>query len=157
MMSRVKKGMIAGFSATLVVSILEAVNVFGGPWFTPFPHIVAFMMGMENNLLAGWIAHFVIGTLVLGTLFGVLSPRLPTDTWATKGIVFAVGALVVLMVGIFLFGDPKMFSGTDGFGTLAWLLITHVVFGIVLGSVYGNLMAREKRHAKEMAGVAPAH
>ena len=46
MMSRVKKGLVAGFAATLVVFVLEAVNQFGGPWFTPFPAIVAHMIGM---------------------------------------------------------------------------------------------------------------
>jgi hypothetical protein len=158
MMSRVKKGMIAGLAATVVVSVLEAVNLLGGPWFTSFPSIVAFMIGLEGNLVVGWIAHILMGTVVLGGLFGILCPRLPTDTWATKGIAFAVGAFVLLMTGIFLFGDPSVFSGSDGFGTIAWLLITNAVFGLVMGNVYGWLVEREKRAAKAMgAGTIPAH
>lgn len=162
MMSRVKKGIIAGFGATAAVSLLEAVNLLLGPWFMPFPSVIAFMMGMEGNLLVGWIAHFVVGGLILGSAFGVMCPRLPcprlpTDTSGTKGILFSVGALVVLMTGIFLVGDPSMFSGTDGFGTVAWLLVTHAVFGIVLGTIYGQLVAREKRIPRDMDGAAPAH
>ena len=157
MMSRVQKGMVAGFAATVVVSVLEAVNLMVGPWFTPFPGLIAFMLGMEGNLAVGWVAHLVIGTVVLGGLFGVLCPRLPTDTPGTKGILFSVGAFVVMITGVLLFGNEAIFRGTDGFSTIAWVLITHMVFGFVLGSVYGTLVAREKRMARELSGVAPAH
>jgi hypothetical protein len=160
MMSRVKKGLVAGFAATLVVFALEAINQFAGPWFTPsFPANVARMIGMDGNVAVGWIAHFLMGTVVLGPLFGILCPRLPTDTQATKGIAFSVGAFVIMMTGVFLFGGPRTFAGDAGFGVVAWLLITNVVFGVVLGLVYGELVTREKRAAKLMAagGGIPAH
>lgn len=159
MMSRVKKGLVAGFAATLVVFVLEAVNQLAGPWFTPsFPAIVASMIGMDGNAAVGWIAHFLMGTVVLGPLFGILCPRLPTDTQATKGIAFSVGAFVIMMTGVFLFGASSIFAGDAGFGVVAWLLITNVVFGIVLGLVYGELVTREKKAAKLMsAGGIPAH
>ena len=32
-----------------------------------------------------------------------------------------------------------------GFGTLAWMIATHAVYGIVLGSVYGRLVERARR------------
>ena len=156
MMSRVKKGLVAGLVATVVVSVLEMINLLVGQWFTPFPGIIAQMIGMPGNLAVGWIAHVVIGTLVLGSLFGILCPRLPTDTWGTKGIAFAVGAFVVLITGIILMGDPLFFSGSDGFGTIAWLLVTNAVFGLTLGSVYGRLVERENRAARLMGGI-PAH
>ena len=41
MMSRVQKGLIAGFSATLAVSLMEAVNLLTVKWFAPFPGVVA--------------------------------------------------------------------------------------------------------------------
>ncbi|WP_225897011.1 DUF6789 family protein [Brevundimonas goettingensis] len=158
-MSRVKKGLVAGLAATVVVFVLEGINQFAGPWFTPsFPAIVASMIGMDGNVAVGWIAHFLMGTVVLGPLFGILCPRLPTDTQATKGIAFSVGAFVIMMTGVFLFGGPSTFAGDAGFGVVAWLLITNVVFGIVLGLVYGELVTREKKAAKLMsAGGIPAH
>lgn len=158
MMSRVKKGLVAGFAATVVVSILEAINMLAGPWFTPFPSILAYLLGMDGNLIVGWIAHVLIGTLVLGSLFGVLWPRLPTDLPGTKGIVFAVGTFVVLIGGILMLGSSdRVFGAEDGFMTVAWLLVTNVVFGFVLGTVYGKLVEREKRAAKAMADGVPAH
>ena len=156
MMSRVQKGMVAGFAATVAVSILEAVNVVAGPWVQPFPSVVATLIGMEGNLAVGWVAHFLAGTLLLGALFGVVCPKLPTDTPETKGIAFAVAAWAVMMVGVFSFGDPRMFNAGGGFAVIAWMLATHVVFGIVLGNVYARLVTREKR-AHDMSGAAAAH
>lgn len=157
MMSRVKMGMVAAFAATVVVSILEAINMLTGPWATPFPHILAIMLGMENNLVVGWLAHIVIGTVVLGAAFGIVYPRLPTDLPGTKGIAFAVAAFAVLIVGMLMFGDPSIFSGSEGFMTVAWLLISNGIFGFVMGSVYGRLADRERRHAKELEHVVPVH
>lgn len=156
MMSRVKKGIVAGFVATAAVSLLEVANLLLGRFFDPFPGIVATMAGMPGNMAAGWVLHFIAGSLILGSLFGYLYPRLPTDTPETKGILFAVGAWVVMMLYIFLIGNYRTFTGGAGFGTLGWMLATHMVFGGVLGNVYARLVAREKR-AASMIDAAPAH
>jgi hypothetical protein len=155
MMSRVKKGIVAGFVATLVISVLEAVNIFAlNSMFQPFPGMVASLLGMDGNLAAGWAIHLFSGTFILGSLFGVLCPRLPTDTAETKGIVFAVGAWVVMMLGVFFVGDSQVLG--SNMATLGWMLVTHIVFGIVLGNVYARLVEREKR-AHAVVGAHPAH
>lgn len=161
MMSRVQKGMIAGLAATVAVSVLEAANLYFGPWTASFPRLLSVMLQTPDQMVVGWIAHFVVGTLILGPLFGVLCPRLPTDTPESKGILFAVGAFVVMgltvapLAGV-LGGRPVgIFFMQAGFGTLAWMIATHAVYGIVLGSVYGRLVERGKR-AHTPAG-APAH
>ena len=156
MMSRVQKGMVAGAVATLAISLLEALNILVLKWFAAFPLIVANLVGMPGNMTVGWIAHAIAGVFILGPLFGVLCPRLPTDTPETKGIVFAVGAWVLMMIGVVMFGNYRTFTAESGFGTFAWLLINHAVFGIVLGNVYARLVAREKRGATIIGG-APAH
>jgi hypothetical protein len=163
MMSRVQKGMIAGLAATIAVSVLEAANLYFGPWTASFPRLLSVMLQTPDLMVVGWIAHFVVGTLILGPLFGVLCPRLPTDTPESKGILFAVGAFVVMgltvapLVGA-LGGRPVgIFFMQAGFGTLAWMIATHAVYGIVLGSVYGRLMERDKRAHAPTADGAPAH
>ena len=156
MMSRVQKGLIAGFAATMATSLLEIPNMFLN-WFDPFQGVIASMIGMPGNLAVGWVVHVISGVFILGPLFAILCPRLPTDTPETKGIVFAVGAWVFMMAAIVMFGNYRTFTAGAGFGTFAWLLITHAVFGIVLGNVYARLVQREKRAAKLMDGVAPAH
>ena len=155
MMSRVQKGMVAGAAATLVASLLEIPNLFLN-WFDPFQGVIASMVGMPGNLAVGWAIHVVSGVFILGPLFGVLCPRLPTDTPETKGIVFAVGAWVAMMLFLTMVGDYRTFTGSSGFGTIGWLLALHMVFGAVLGNVYYRLVEREKRGAAPI-GAAPAH
>tara|TARA_R110002167_G_scaffold59046_4_gene167205 strand:- start:513 stop:983 length:471 start_codon:yes stop_codon:yes gene_type:complete len=156
MMSRVQKGMVAGLLATVSVSVLELVNVLFLKWFDPFPAVLAHMIGMDGNLSVGWAVHLLMGTVILGPLFGILYSRLPTTTPETKGIAFAVGAWVLLMLGIIMIGDPRTFTGPSGFGVVGWMLLTHAVFGVVLGNVYARMVARERHDHRAMNG-ATAH
>jgi len=110
-----------------------------------------------GNLAVDWVVHVISGVFILGPLFAILCPRLPTDTPETKGIVFAVGAWILMMAAIVMFGNYRTFTAGAGFGTFAWLLITHAVFGIVLGNVYARLVARDKRMGATIIGGAHAH
>jgi hypothetical protein len=162
MMSRVQKGMVAGLAATLAVAALELANLYFGPWAASFPRLLSVMLQMPDVIAVGWTAHLLVGTLVLGGLFGVLCPRLPTDTPESKGILFAVGAFIVMSLTVApaigaLGGRPVgIFFMQAGFGTLAWMIASHAVYGIVLGSVYGRLVEREKR-AHAPTGATTAH
>lgn len=156
MMSRVQKGVVAGAAATAVIAVLELVNVFALKLFEPFPNVIAHLLGMDGSPAVGWVVHLAAGVLILGPLFGILCPRLPTSTPESKGIVFAVGAWILMMLAIFMAGDRSTLTGPTGFGDVAWMLVTHAVFGIVLGNVYARLVAREKR-AGLVVGAAPAH
>lgn len=154
MMSRVQKGMVAGAVATVAVSLVEAVNVLALKWFAPFPLIIANIVGMAGNMTVGWIVQAVVSVFVLGPLFSVLYRRLPTDTAETKGVVFAVGAFVVFMVVLMLFGDSGSFG--RNFGSIAWILVGYAAFGVVMGYVYARLLARDKRRHTPM-NAQPAH
>lgn len=162
MMSRVKKGVVAGFAATVAVSVLEVANMMLGPWAASFPRLLSVMLQTPDTMAVGWIAHILVGTFVLGPAFGVLCPRLPTYTPESKGIVFAIGAFILMGLTVApavgaLGGRPVgLFFMQAGFGTFAWMIATHAVYGIVLGNVYGRLVQREKR-AGSMPNAAPAH
>jgi len=156
MMSRVKNGLIAGFAATAVVSVLEAVNMYALKLFDPFPAVVAVMVGAPGNMAVGWLAHMVVGIVVLGTAFALVYDRLPTRTPAAKGIAFAVGAWVLMMLYITMI-IPQARALPSGSGAIiAWMLVSHAIFGVVLGTVYHRLVQRDKAHAHPV-GAAPAH
>lgn len=144
MMSRVQKGLVAGFVATAVVSVIEAINMTVGHWAVAFPQLLGVILRQPvDQPIVGWIAHFVAG-LGLGALFGVLCPRLPTDTAESKGILFAVGAFILMGLIVAPIGGAGLFFMKAGFGTLAWMIASHAIFGIVLGNAYGRLVGRSK-------------
>lgn len=157
MMSRVTKGMIAGFSAALAVAAVEAVQTLAGPWFVSFPRLLTVIMGTEGAVWTGWAAHFAVGTFVLGPLFGILCPKMPTDTPETKGIVFAVGAFVLMGLTVAPLAGVGMFGLRAGFPSLAWLILTHAVFGVVMGNVYARLVGKEWRVHRVRDDIHLAH
>jgi len=163
MMSRVQKGLIAGLAATIAVSILEVANLVFGPWAVSFPRLLSVMLQMPDTMAVGWIAHFLVGTLVLGPLFGVICPKLPTDTPETKGILFAVGAFVLMgltvapLAGVVGERPVGVFFILAGFGTFARRPATHAVYATLLGTVYARLIERERRRGHDVVHGAPAH
>ena len=162
MMSRVQKGVVAGLAATIVVSLLEVANMMLGPWAASFPRLLSVMLQTPDIIAVGWAAHLFVGALILGPAFGVLCPRLPTDTPESKGIVFAIGAFILMGLTVApavgaLGGRPVgLFFMQAGFGTFAWMIASHAIYGIVLGNVYGRLVRRDKR-VRTMPGTAAAH
>lgn len=154
MQSQFKMGAIAGFAASLAVAVLELINIFAlNSMFTPFPAVLADMVNMP--IAAGWVAHFAVGTLILGPAFAILAPRLPTDTSGTKGIVFAVGAWILMMITVAPAAGIGVFASSAGFGTIAWMLGLHLVLGVVLGTVYGELK-KKARMAERAAATGTA-
>ena len=156
MMSRVKNGIVAGVTATVVVAVIEAINMFVLKMFTPFPMIVAKMFGMAGNAAAGWGLHILFGIVVLGGAFGLLYDRLPTKVPMAKGIAFAVGAWVLLMIYATMVVPGQRILPSGGFEGMAWMLVTHAVYGAVLGWAFERLLKREKAHIHPV-GAAPAH
>jgi hypothetical protein len=154
-MSRVQKGLVAGLAATVVVSVIEAINMTVGHWAVAFPQLLAVILQSPDTPAIGWVGHFAAG-LGLGAVFGILCPRLPTDTPESKGILFAVGAFILMGLVVAPIGGAGMFFMRAGFGTVAWMVVSHALFGIVLGNVYGRLVARDKRLRVPVAG-ATAH
>ena len=72
----------------------------------------------------------------------------PGEAFVVMGLTVApLSGVVGRPVGIFFM--------QAGFGTLAWMIATHAVYGIVLGNVYGRLVQRDRQ--AHPVGAAPAH
>jgi hypothetical protein len=153
MISRVQKGMIAGCVATVVVSVVDlAATVIqnmmqasgSGRAFYSFAALLTTMASEVfgsglGNVWVGWLIHLLVGSLILGPAFAVIAPRLPTDTPATKGILFAVGTWLIMCVTVMPLAGLGIFGLGAGFGTMAWMLVINVIFGIVLGRIFDRL------------------
>lgn len=144
MIVRLGRGMLAGLVATLTISLFMILRLSAEimTWY----NIVEIMnltaqrvLGTPNSMAVGWIVHFVVGTLIWGTLFALLAPYLPGSSDARRGLVFGLGAWLVVMITVFPLAGSGLFG--MGFGLIAPLstLLGHIVFGLVLGATYGWL------------------
>ncbi|PMR72175.1 DUF6789 family protein [Halomonas heilongjiangensis] len=144
MIVRLGRGMAAGLVATLAISMLLILRLSAGvmPWYNPIEIMnltAQRALGTPSSMAVGWAIHFVVGTLIWGTLFGLMESDLPGGSDTRRGLVFGLGAWLVVMVTVFPLAGSGFFG--LGFGLIAPLstLLGHIVFGLVLGATYGWL------------------
>ncbi|MGD2137420.1 MAG: hypothetical protein PVJ66_08720 [Gammaproteobacteria bacterium] len=144
---RVGHSLIAGLAATVV---LWALKLTSGTlpqletirFLDRVAEATARATGLPDPLRAGWLWHLAIGTLLWGTLFGIMLPVLPGQRYWVKGIAFGIiaGMLTMLMV--------MPLAGAGYFGMELTLLdpvislVYHIVYGVTLGGVYAVLAGR---------------
>jgi len=131
------KAVLAGFIATLVLSLLMVVKGMMG--LMPDLNVIK-MLGhmMGSGPVPGWIAHFVIGAVVWGVGFALLFRFIPGSAPWQKGIVFAIGAWVLMMVVVMPMAGAGLFGLKLGMMAAVMTLVLHVIFGAALGVAYGR-------------------
>jgi hypothetical protein len=98
-MTNISHGMIAGFVATVVLSIMMIMKSAAGIMHElDIIHMLSGMMGASPVM--GWAAHFVIGTVVWGAGFAILSTSIPGGSQIAKGIAFGIGAWLLMMIAV---------------------------------------------------------
>ncbi len=131
------KGMVAGFVATAVLSGLMVMKSMMG--LMPELDVIAMLTKMmgASSPVTGWVAHFVIGTLVWGSLFAWVDPNLPGGSHWLKGILFGVGVWLLMMIAVMPMAGAGFFGMSLGMMAPVMTLVLHIIFGAVLGGVYG--------------------
>lgn len=131
------KGMVAGFVATIVLSALMLMKTQMGlmPELNPIK-MMTDMLG-ASTLAVGWIMHFFIGTILWGTLFAWLDPSIPGESHWLKGIWFSIGAWLIMMIVLMPMAGAGFFGANLGIMAPVMTLVMHIIFGAVLGGVYG--------------------
>lgn len=134
-MSNIKAGLVAGFSATVVLSaMMVGKSMMGVMPELDVIHMLGAMMGV--SALFGWIVHFMIGTLAWGGGFAVLYGAIPGSGAVQKGILFGVAAWLGMMVMVMPMAGAGFFGMAMGIMAPMMTLVLHIVFGAVLGAVY---------------------
>lgn len=136
------KAIVAGLVATLVMTA-------AGVWILPLAglppanpaHLLAGAMG--GNLVLGWIGHLMIG-VVLAFIYAVVSARLPGAPWV-RGALFSVAPWIAAMLMVLPMMGMPVFGGS-ALAALGTLLV-HLVYGVVLGGIYGQVAVAVARHA----------
>ncbi len=127
------RSILAGLTGTAVMTAL----MLAGPSMGMPEMNLGMMLGnfLRIGTGAGWVTHFVIGT-VLAVIYGVIfASRLPGPApvrGALYGlIVFFVAQLVAMPVmggAVFSGGQMTMVMGS---------LLGHLVYGAIVGAIYG--------------------
>ncbi len=140
---------LAGFVATVAISILQAMApAMGMP-----PMNTAAMVGsvFGGQVALGWVVHLMMGVVFWPALYAYgAQPRLPGAPWA-QGVLYglAVGLFVLILgfpaVGaMFAAMTPKpgfLALGMGGPMATMGVLVGHVIYGAVLGALYGRSAA----------------
>ena len=132
------RSIVAGFVATVVLSamMLMKQSMAVMPELDPIGMITS-MAGASSPAI-GWIGHFVIGSVFWGIGFAIVSPYLP-GPYFLRGMIFAAGAWLMMMIMMMPMAGAGLFGTGLGMMTPVATLMLHIVFGVVLGGVYGLL------------------
>jgi len=138
------RAMIAGFIATVVLSILMLLKSMMGMMpgldvihmLTGMAHT---MMGMPDSPMVGWILHFMIGTVLWGIGFALLYKPLPGNGPVAKGMAFGVLAWLLMMLIPMPLAGAGLFGMHMGIMAPMMTLVLHLIWGAVLGATYGAL------------------
>jgi hypothetical protein len=126
---------MAGFAATLVLTAVMVVKLFTR--FVPEINLAALLSGaMHAQPWVGWGVHFVIGTFVWGPLFALVVRPIPGSTCTVRGILFSVGAWLVMQLVVLPLAGMGVFGVAYGFMAPAVTLALHMIYGAVLGATY---------------------
>ena len=137
------RSVIAGFAATVVLSLLMMMKAAMG--LMPQLDVITMLSGMAQSMIGmggagiGWLIHFLIGTVLWGVLFALLYDRLPGSQAIAKGMSFGVLAWVLMMILAMPMAGAGLIGMKLGMMAPVLTLILHLFWGAVLGFVFSRL------------------
>jgi len=137
-MTNIKRGLGAGLAATMVLSMIMVAKGMMG--LMPELNVIIMLSSMMKTApIVGWIVHIMIGMLAWGLGFVAVSKYLPGKTDLTKGIGFGIAAWALMMLMVMPMAGAGFFGLKMGMMAPVMTLMLHVIYGAVLGFVYGRL------------------
>jgi hypothetical protein len=139
------KGMVAGLAATVVLSALMVMKAMIGlmPQLD-LPKMIVGLMGQPDNPMLGWIGHFMIGIVGYGIAIALFGAKEPGQSNVARGMFIAIGGWLVMMVVMMPMAGAGLFGMNMGIMAPVMTLVLHLIFGAVLGGVFGAMVQRER-------------
>jgi uncharacterized membrane protein YagU involved in acid resistance len=129
-----RKIALAGLAGTLGMTLLMLMAPLMGMPKMPIGDMLGQFLHIGST--AGWVMHFVIG-LVLAAIYAALfAARLPGSA-PVRGALYGVGVFVVAQVVVTPMMGGGVFSGGN-LPVIAGSLIGHLVYGGIVGALYGR-------------------
>lgn len=133
-------GILAGLAATVVLSVLMIIKAKMG--MMPDVNVIAMLAKtMGGGPAIGWLAHFMIGVVIYGVIYSAVFSKLPLTSSAARGAALGVAGWLLMMIAVM----PMMGAGFFGLGLASGImvpivtLVLHLIYGVVLGTVYRRL------------------
>ena len=140
--STIGKGIVAGFVATFLLSVLlDPIELFAPSILPASPPV-------------GWVLHFFIGTVVWGIGFAVLHDYLHGPAWQ-RGLMFALGAWIVVISGAAVLILTRVIAMELTPVMIVATLVVHVLYGVALGLIYGWLLEGTPEQPHEHGNARP--
>jgi uncharacterized membrane protein YagU involved in acid resistance len=127
------KAVTAGIVGTLIMTAVGVwmAPMMGIPRMNP-ADMLAQQMG--GNLALGWAGHLMIGT-ILALIYAPVAPRLP-GPFAVRGALFSLAPFLVAQLMLMPMMGMGVFSGSVAMAMGS--LIGHLIYGAIVGGVYGD-------------------
>lgn len=149
--------MLWGFIATLIMTTVEAGSQELGLTRVDFPYLIGTMFTADRDRakVYGFIAHVANGWAI-SLIYVLAFESLGRANWWLGGVIGVIHALFVLMVVLWMMPGlhprmaseqhgptatrqlepPGIFGINYGIRTPIAVLLSHILFGIILGSFY---------------------
>jgi hypothetical protein len=135
-MGNIGKGILGGIVGTAVMSALMLMKSAMG--LMPELDVIQMLSGMMG-ISAGiaWVIHFMIGA-IWGVLFALSYRVIPGGSSVVKGMLFGVGAWLMMMIMVMPMAGAGFFGMKMGMMAPVMTLMLHIILGAVMGMVYGK-------------------
>ena len=149
--------MLWGFVATLIMTTVEAGSQELGLTRVDFPYLIGtiFTADRDRAKVYGFVAH-VLNGWIISLIYVFAFESLRRANWWLGGLIGVIHALFVLMVVLWMMPGlhprmaseqhgptatrqlepPGVFGINYGIRTPLSILLSHILFGIILGSCY---------------------
>lgn len=138
---RLSSGLLAGLFATVVLSLIMLGKAYIG--LAPeldIPTMLASMVSTDNVLI-GWVIHFIIGTVGYGLAIAAFHAATLSSPLQKGLILGGIGWLFMMLILMPLAG-LGFFAMELTILAPALTLMLHLIFGALLGWFFGLLLHR---------------
>lgn len=146
-MNKVLAGVIAAFAATAVLSLLLVLKQAIG--LLPQLEFIAMLTGLARNYLSlpattgtGWLLHWLIGSAGYGVAIALIAGDRPVRGALLKGLLLGFVGWLAMMLVLTVLAGQGLFALEVGLAAPLLALALHLIFGAVLGAVFGLLVNR---------------